>query len=186
MNDAGSVLWLIGLAFVTALISAIQTYWYLFLIGGVLLAALVLWWLGKQATSEASPVYVANTVEDNRVLELLRIYRESAELVATSANIETVDSRYGVMMSTGGELAGMSLPELETFRREFYALNPAEIFNAVAEMYITRQVHEISALKTVNGRERRVIKVEGLINSLVNMPPVSKEYAKKLLRRNLN
>lgn len=185
MKDGYSVLWLIGLSFVMALISAIQTYWYIFLIGGVVLVALVLWWLGKQESSAASPVYVVGTVEGNRTQELIRVFQESSDLVKSSANIETVGSRYGVMMNAGRELAAMPLPELDEFRREFQVLDSVEIFNAAAERYVSRQVYEISALKTANGRERRVVKVETLIDSLANTPPASKEYAKKLLRSNL-
>ena len=85
-------------------------------------------------------------------------------------------------MEVGRELAAIQSPELDNFRREFYAFDTVGIFNTAAERYIERQIFEITALKTANGRNRRAVKVEGLIEGLKNMPLASKNYAKKLLR----
>lgn len=84
-NDAG-IIWLIGLAIIIALVNFIKEYWVAFAVLAIILLALF-FWAGSGKTAET------RTVDDLRVQNLVRIFNESADIVETSANIETVDSR---------------------------------------------------------------------------------------------
>lgn len=120
--------------------------------------------------------------ELSRAQNLLRVFHESEKIVSESKDIETVDSRFGVMMSVGTELANSSLAEMVDFQRYFVNdFNPNELYRAAAKRFIFKQEVEISQLKTESGKNRRIKKIEATLDKLPNMPLEVKTYSKNLL-----
>lgn len=158
-NDFKIWLLLIGAAVIWSVVEFALQYWYVFAIIAAVIGAIL--YYGKNN----------NGVDAMQIQRLLEIYYESLELVKTSENIETVDSRFGVLEEVGRKLEKMPTNELDNFRAEYYSLDADKIFADAATRYLRRQMREISNLKTDKGVARRIEKIIGVINSLEHMPP---------------
>ena len=158
-NDFKIWLLIIGAAVIWSVVEFALQYWYVFAIIAAVIGAIL--YYGKNN----------NGVDEVQIQRLLEIYYESLELVNTSENIETVDSRFGVLEEVGRKLEKMPTNELDNFRAEYYRLDAEKIFADAATRYLRRQMCEISNLKTDKGVARRIEKIIGVINSLEHMPP---------------
>ena len=158
-NDFKIWLLIIGAAVIWSMVEFALQYWYVITIIAAVIGAIL--YYGKNN----------NGVDEVQIQRLLEIYYESLELVNTSENIETVDSRFGVLEEVGRKLEKMPTNELDNFRAEYYRLDAEKIFVDAATRYLRRQMREISNLKTDKGVARRIEKIIGVINSLEHMPP---------------
>lgn len=178
------------IAVILIVLKIFMAYWYVF-VGLIAVGFVIL--LIKSPSTPKEPELVSITVVEKRTpsnpeelskaQKLLSTFNESEKIVNESKNIETVDSRFNIMMSAGKELSNFTLAELTDFQRHFVNdLNPDDIFRAAAKRFIENQVAEISQLKTESAKNRRIEKVSDTIDGLHNMPPEIKTYARKLFR----
>lgn len=173
-------------------------YWYFFV--GLIVVGFVILVItapDPPPKPEEPPVLVSRTVvnkgttsnpeELSQAQKLLNTFRESEEIVNESNDIAVVDSRYSIMMNVGSEISKSSIAELIDVQRHFVNdLKPNKIFRTAAQRFVTAQVSEISRLKTEAEKQRRIEKIEFIIDGLHNMPQEIKTYSKRLLRELLH
>ena len=202
-------IFLIAVSLIWLVIKFFLQYWYIFVGIALILVGIIFWARPeKKVTQEENYTYELKDGEphlkpmpysaqqdfvdyeifgitDAQVKRLLNVYHESLADVNTSKDIETVDSRFGVLMEVGEQLAAMSLSELEILIRSFHSIDVEKIFNKAAERYLEKQIREILRLKTDKGKMRRVEKILGIIDGLTYMPEHCKIQAKDLLLKRL-
>lgn len=200
---------LILLALMWLVVKFFLQYWYIFVGIALILGGIIFWARSEKNVAQEvnytyeikdgephlKPMpysepkdfidYAVFGITDVQVKRLLNIYHESLADVNTSKDIETVDSRFGVLMEVGEQLAAMSLIELEILISSFRSIDVEKIFDKAADRYLEKQIREISRLKTDKGKMRRVEKILGIIDGLTYMPEQCKIQAKELLLASL-
>ena len=133
----------------------------------------------EEEPPQSSPVPATDTTR------LIEIFNESLILVETSANIETVDGRFGDCLHFGAMLAQISSRDLDAYRKNFEKLrreeNKINLFDAAIDRYLGKQLAELENLRTAAGKKKRAEKLLATIERLEHAPRESKAYAKKIL-----
>ena len=181
----------------------VAEHWYVFvLFFGVVIFFVFIWYFGKPKTNSQSTEQVVrrnfpsaesmpyetpqtDSIPYN-VQTLLNVYDESYDIVTTSYNIETVDSRFGIMLDTGEQIAAIQSPELDTFRRQFYSLNTEKLLRNAAERYAAKQIEEINRLKTSKGKLNRIERISVTVGGLINFPDSLKTSLLNRIKENCN
>lgn len=158
-------------------------------------------WLFGEHERKFIPKQNSNDFNENRnfsfinyqIENLLRIYYESAEIVQTSKNIETVTSRFDVITDTIEKI--MELKEnpqvqqnqnFQKFLRDFQNFDAEEIYKVAVERFIENQIAEILKLKTERGKKNRVEKIFAIVDRLDELTNDSKDRVKSFLLERLN
>lgn len=209
-SDIHLWIFLIAVLLIGLVIKSLLQYWYIFVGIALILGGIIFWARSeKKVPQEVNYTYEIKNGEphlqpmpyseqknfidyevfgitDAQVKRLLNVYHESLAEVNTSKDIETVDSRFGILMEVGEQLAAMPLVKLEILIRSFYSIDAEKVFNKAAERYLEKQIREILRLKTDKGKMRRVEKITGIIDGLTYMPEQCKARAKETLMTRIN
>lgn len=210
-NDIALLIFFIVAALIWSVVEFFMEYWYIFAGFALVLGGIMFFGRTREETVTIETNYAYETKNENPQLEpmpyseskdfieyevfgitdaqvkrLLNVYYESLSEVNTSKDIETVDSRFGVMIDVVEQLIAMSLPELEILIGRVRNFDAEKIFEKAAERYVEKQAREISRLKTDKGKMRRIEKFNSVIDGLENMPEQCKVQTKEMLLMRLN
>ncbi|MBQ3337587.1 MAG: hypothetical protein IJG80_09310 [Selenomonadaceae bacterium] len=200
-NDGGWIAILIIVAVLWAVIKFIGEYWQILLaLSAVGLFVYIIFSAGgksggsyqdacdticevKETPPQLPPMPYSNETAD--AARLINIFIESMNLVETSANIETVNDRYGDCLHFGAKLAAIPSADFDVYRKEFERLQRPEqkinLFDAAIDRYLGKQIAELENLQRAAAKEKRVEKILATLNRLEHMPEASKNYARKIL-----
>ena len=200
-NDGGWIAILIIVAVLWAVIKFIGEYWQILLaLSAVGLFVYIIFSAGgksggsyqdardtiyevKETPPQLPPMPYSNETAD--AARLINIFIESMNLVETSANIETVNDRYGDCLRFGAKLAAIPLADFDVYRKELERLQRPEqkinLFDAAIDRYLGKQIAELENLQRAAAKEKRVEKILATLNRLEYMPEASKNYARKIL-----
>lgn len=124
----------------------------------------------------------------------IRIMTESLELVNHSSNLQTVISRYNVLVDALGRLCeyennpAVSFPhELPSAALERIKSEKPQIMNRAVQRAYDDVLHKCATLKTEKGRKNRQMKFFDELNALMeNFPPETQDFVVDFVNQNIN
>lgn len=124
----------------------------------------------------------------------LRIVSDCVNLLNTSTNLQTVISRYDVLVDALTRLSGYEGNPAVSFPRELpsetlvrISGEQSEIFNRAIRRAYDDVLHKCAALKTEKGRKNRQTKFFDELNALMpSFPPATQDFVVQFVNEHIN